>query len=122
MTRRQFEKLVDRALRRLPRKFRAQVDNVVVVVQDWADDETLAEMGIEPPDTLYGLYQGVDITQRDSSYGNCLPDTITIYQGPIEEDCATVEEMAQVVRETVMHELGHYFGFDCEGLHRQPSA
>ena len=118
MTRRQFEKLVDRALRRLPRKFRAQVDNVVVVVQDWADDETLAEMGIEPPDTLYGLYQGVDITQRDSSHGNCLPDTITTYQGPIEEDCATVEEMAQVVRETVMHELGHYFGLDDEELHR----
>lgn len=117
MTRTQFERLVERALRKLPRKFRERIANVVVVVEDWADDETLDEMGIEPPDTLYGLYRGVDLTHRDSSYGNVLPDTITIYQGPIEEDCATVEEMTEVVRETVMHELGHYFGLDDEQLH-----
>ena len=117
MKRAEFERLVERALRKLPRRFKEQVDNVVVVVEDWADDETLADMGIEPPDTLYGLYRGVDLTQRDSYYGNCLPDTITIYQGPIEEDCRTIEEMAQVVRDTVMHELGHYFGLDDEQLH-----
>jgi predicted Zn-dependent protease with MMP-like domain len=74
-------------------------------------------MGIEPPDTLYGLYRGVDLTHRDSYYGNCLPDTITIYQGPIEEDCDTTEEMSGVVRDTVMHELGHYFGLDDDQLH-----
>jgi len=118
MTRRQFEALVDRALRKLPREFREKLANVAVVVEDWADDETLAEMGIEPPDTLYGLYRGVDITHRDSTYANVLPDTITIYQGPIEEDCADEEEMAQVVRETVMHEIGHYFGLDDETMHR----
>jgi predicted Zn-dependent protease with MMP-like domain len=118
MTRRQFEGLVDKALRRLPRKFKEKVANVVVVVEDWADDETLAEMGIEPPDTLYGLYRGVDLTRRDSSYGNVLPDTITIYQGPIEEDCADEEDMAQLVRETVIHELGHYFGLDDETMQR----
>src|SRR5581483_7760481 len=112
MTRRQFEKLVERALRRLPRPFRERLANIAVVVEDWADQDTLAEMGIEPPDTLYGLYRGVDLTRRDSSYGNVLPDTITIYQGPIEEDCATEEEMADLVRETVMHEIGHYFGLD----------
>jgi predicted Zn-dependent protease with MMP-like domain len=117
VTRAQFERLVERALRKLPRRFRDQIANVVVVVEDWADDETLDEMGIEPPDTLYGLYRGVDLTHRDSSYGNVLPDTITIYQGPIEEDCDTVEDMAKVVRETVMHELGHYFGLDDDQLH-----
>jgi predicted Zn-dependent protease with MMP-like domain len=117
VTRTRFERLVERALRKLPRRFREKLANIVVVVEDWADDETLEEMGIEPPDTLYGLYRGVDLTHRDSSYGNVLPDTITIYQGPIEEDCATVEEMAEVVRDTVMHELGHYFGLDDEQLH-----
>jgi predicted Zn-dependent protease with MMP-like domain len=117
MTRSQFEKLVERALRKLPRGFRERLENVTVVVEDWADDATLAEMEIEPPDTLYGLYRGVDLTHRDSSYGNCLPDTITIYQGPIEEDCASHEEMAELVRETVMHELGHYFGLDDDELH-----
>jgi predicted Zn-dependent protease with MMP-like domain len=118
MTRGQFERLVDRALRKLPRAFKERLANVAVVVEDWADDETLADMGIEPPDTLYGLYRGVDLTHRDSSYANVLPDTITIYQGPIEEDCATEEEMAEVVRETVIHEIGHYFGLDDETMHR----
>jgi predicted Zn-dependent protease with MMP-like domain len=118
MTRRQFEALVDRALRRLPRPFREKLANIAVVVEDWPDDETLDEMGIEPPDTLYGLYRGVDITHRDSSYGNVLPDTVTIYQGPIEEDCADEADMADLVRETVIHEIGHYFGLDDETMER----
>ena len=118
MTRRQFEALVDRAMRKLPRNFKEKIKNVAVVVEDWADDETLAEMGIEPPDTLYGLYRGIDITRRDSGYGNVLPDTVTIYQGPIEEDCDDEEEMAQLVRETVIHEIGHYFGLDDDTMHR----
>ena len=117
MTRTQFERLVERALRKLPRHFREKLANIAVVVEDWADDDTLGEMGIEPPDTLYGLYRGIDLTRRDSSYGNVLPDTITIYQGPIEEDCESDEEMSEVVRETVMHELGHYFGLDDDELH-----
>jgi len=116
MTRRQFEALVDRALRKLPRAFRERLANIAVVVEDWPDDETLAEVGIEPPDTLFGLYRGVDLTQRDSSYGNVLPDTVTIYQGPIEEDAADEEEMAEIVRDTVVHEIGHYFGLDDETM------
>lgn len=112
MTHAEFEALVERALRRLPRRFKDKITNVAVVVEDWADDETLHELGIEPPDTLYGLYRGTDLTRRDSSYGNVLPDTIHIYQGPIEEDCVDTEEMAELVRDTVIHEIGHYFGLD----------
>ena len=118
MTRRQFEAVVERALRKLPRAFKGRLANIAVVVEDWADEETLEEMGIEPPDTLYGLYRGVDLTQRDSTYGNVLPDTVTIYQGPIEEDCESEEEMADVIRDTVVHEIGHYFGLDDETMHR----
>ncbi|HXJ82159.1 MAG TPA: metallopeptidase family protein [Candidatus Methylomirabilis sp.] len=112
MRRKEFEELVESALRRLPRPFRLKLRNIAVVVEDWADEETLKDMGIEPPDTLYGLYRGVDLTQRDSSYANVLPDTIHIYQGPIEEDCANPEEMAELVRDVVTHEVGHYFGLD----------
>ena len=54
----------------------------------------------------------MNLTERDSSYGNVLPDTITIYQGPIEEDAADEGEMAEIVRDTVIHEVGHYFGLD----------
>jgi predicted Zn-dependent protease with MMP-like domain len=118
VTRRQFEALVDKALRKLPKTFRQRISNIAVVVEDWADAQTLAEMGIEPPDTLYGLYRGIDLTRRDSSYGNVMPDVITIYQGPIEEDAADEREMAEIVRETVVHELGHYFGLDDETMHR----
>ncbi len=109
---------MDKALRKLPRPFKDKLANIAVVVEDWADDETLADVGIEPPDTLYGLYRGVDLTRRDSSYGNVLPDTITIYQGPIEEDCADEADMADLVRETVIHEIGHYFGLDDDTMHR----
>ena len=118
MNRREFEELVAKALRKLPKTFKDKIKNVAVVVEDWADDETLADVGIEPPDTLYGLYRGVDLTRRDSAYGNVMPDTVTIYQGPIEEDCEDEEEMAELVRETVIHEIGHYFGLDDETMHR----
>ena len=112
MTHSEFEALVERALRTLPRRFKERIANVAIVVEDWADDETLRELEIEPPDTLYGLYRGIDLTHRDTSYGNVLPDTIHIYQGPIEEDCADAAEMAELVRDTVIHEIGHYFGLD----------
>ena len=118
MNRRRFEALVEKAMRRLPRKFKERIANVAVVVEDWADAETLVDVGIEPPDTLYGLYRGIDLTRRDSGYGNVLPDTITIYQAPIEEDCADEAEMADLIRETVIHELGHYFGLDDETMER----
>jgi predicted Zn-dependent protease with MMP-like domain len=112
VTHSEFEVLVERALRTLPRRFKERIANVAIVVEDWADDETLRELDIEPPDTLYGLYRGIDLTHRDTSYGNVLPDTIHIYQGPIEEDCADATEMAELVRDTVIHEIGHYFGLD----------
>jgi len=118
MTRGQFEALVEKALKRLPRPFREKLANIAVVVEDWPDDATLADMGIESPDTLYGLYRGVDLPRRDSSYGNVLPDTITIYQGPIEEDCRDPDEMTELVRDTVVHEIGHYFGLDDETMHQ----
>jgi len=116
MTRTEFENLVEAALKKLPRPFREKLANIAVVVEDWADDETLEDMGIEPPDTLYGLYRGVDLTRRDSFYGNVLPDTIHIYQGPIEEDCTDPEEMAELVRDVVAHEVGHYFGLDDDAM------
>ena len=123
MTRAEFEALVDRALARLPRRFKTKIQNVAVVVEDWADDDTLRDVGIEPPDTLYGLYRGIDLTRRDSGYGNVLPDTIHIYQGPIEEDCEDAEEMADLVLDVVIHEVGHYFGLDddtMEGIEQEP--
>ncbi len=112
LNRSEFEELVARALRSLPRRFRERLQNVAVVVEDWPDARTLDEMEIEPPETLYGLYQGVSLDRRGSGYGGVLPDTITIFQGPIEEDCEDQKEMEALVRDVVIHEVGHYFGLD----------
>jgi predicted Zn-dependent protease with MMP-like domain len=116
VSRKEFERVVERAIGRLPRRFREKLENIAVVVEDWADDETLEEMEIEPPDTLYGLYRGTDLTQRDSGYGNVLPDVITIYQGPIQEDAQSIRDMEDLVQDTVVHEIGHYFGLDDDRL------
>ncbi len=112
LSRSEFEELVARALRSLPRRFRERLQNVAVVVEDWPDARTLDEMEIEPPETLYGLYRGVSLDRRGSGYGGVLPDTITIFQGPIEEDCDDRNEMEALVRDVVIHEIGHYFGLD----------
>ena len=116
LSRKEFERLVERAIARLPRSFREKLENIAVVVEDWADEETLEEMGIEPPDTLYGLYRGTDLTRRDTGYGNVLPDVITIYQGPIAEDSDSVADIEALVQDTVVHEIGHYFGLDDDRL------
>jgi predicted Zn-dependent protease with MMP-like domain len=111
MTREQFEALANQAFLAIPRRFRSRMRNVAVVVEDEPDRELLREMEIEPPDTLFGLYQGVPLTERGWDYGNRMPDRIVIYQRPIEQACEGDEE--QVLEEvcaTIIHEAGHYFG------------
>ena len=112
MTRRQFEALVAEALKTIPRRFREEMRNVAVVVEDEPSPELLAEMGIPEDDTLFGLYQGTPLTERTWGYGNTLPDRIVIYQGPIEDACETEDDFIVTIGETVIHEFGHYFGLD----------
>ena len=116
MTRKQFERLVARAVRGIPARFRREMDNVAVVVEKLPSPELLAEMEIEPPDTLYGLYQGVPLPERDWTHGNVLPDRITIYQQPILEDCEDEDDIVRAIGETVIHEFGHYFGLNEEEI------
>ena len=66
---------------------------------------------------LFGLYQGVPLTEREWNYGNVLPDRIVIYQRPIEDAAKSPSEIEEIVMDTVMHEIGHYFGFDDETLY-----
>ena len=84
--------------------------NVAVVVEDEPSPELLEELEIEPPDTLFGLYQGTPLTQRTWGYGNALPDRISVYQRPIEAECDDDDDIRQCIAETVIHEFGHYFG------------
>jgi len=116
MDRTSFENLVNKALRRLPRPFKQKLENISIQIQDHPSTETLDEMGIKAG-TLLGLYQGVPLTERGWGYGNVLPDQIVIYQRPIEERSSSLEEREEMVLEVVMHEIGHYFGFDDRTLY-----
>ena len=90
--------------------------NVAVVVEDEPSQALLEELEMEPDDTLFGLYQGTPLTEREANYGNALPDTISIYKLPIEEACENEEDIRQCVAETVIHEFGHYFGLSEEEI------
>jgi predicted Zn-dependent protease with MMP-like domain len=116
MTRKRFERLVAEAITLIPRRFRREMDNLALVVEDQPSLELLAEMDIEPPDSLYGLYQGTPLPERTWAFGNVLPDKITIYQRPIEEDCEDEDEVRAVIGETLIHEVGHYFGLSEEEI------
>jgi predicted Zn-dependent protease with MMP-like domain len=110
VTRQEFERLVDEALRDIPRRFRDEMTNIAIVVEDEPSPDLLQEMEIEPPDSLYGLYQGTPLTERGWAQGNVLPDRITLYQKPIEEDSDDHEDVIVCIAETLIHEIGHYFG------------
>jgi predicted Zn-dependent protease with MMP-like domain len=112
MTRERFTELVEEALHEIPRRFRKAMTNVAVIVEDQPPLHILREMEIEPPDSLFGLYQGTPLPERGWAYGNTLPDRISIYQGPIVEACKDDDEIRDCVAETVIHEFGHYFGMD----------
>ena len=116
MERKEFEKLVLRALEELPEKFRKKLENIEIVVEDKPRTTTLSRCKISPMATLLGLYQGVPLKKRGPWYGNILPDKVTIYQKNIESLCRSRGEIEEKVREVVRHEIGHYFGLKEEEL------
>lgn len=117
MNRPAFEKLVFHAVEHLPSRFKQKLKNISIVIEDQPSASLLKDMGIDSG-TLYGLYQGIPLTEREWNYGNVLPDRIVIYQKPIEESAASSREIEEIVMDTVMHEIGHYFGFDDDELYR----
>jgi predicted Zn-dependent protease with MMP-like domain len=99
---RRFDDLVSDALDLIPAELAAAFDNVVILVEGRNPEE---------PDLL-GLYEGVALTERDSSYAGSLPDTITIYRDALLEMCESDDELVEEVRITVIHEIAHHFGID----------
>jgi predicted Zn-dependent protease with MMP-like domain len=106
-----FERAVEDAIAALPEDFRARLENVAFMVDPFPDEETLDEMECEGPYDLLGLYRGWPITERGTDYQGALPDTIHLYREPILAYCAdTGEDVVDCIAETVIHEVGHYYG------------
>lgn len=102
---------MENAIEGMPPELLSLLDNVAILVEDWPESpESLAYGG-----TLYGLYEGVPLTQRGAGYHGSLPDKITIFRGPLEQDFPD-DELEEQVRVTVVHEIAHHFGFDDDQL------
>ena len=118
MQRRRLIRLVQQALAGLPSPYRDWLENVDVVVERRPRPHHLREAGLRPDETLFGLYEGVPQTERDSSYGMVLPDKVSIFQEPLEQEFGSEAELIEEVRRTVLHELAHHFGTSDEELER----
>ena len=106
VSRERFEELVGDALDSIPESLGSQMDNIVVVVEEWPTPDQLGDH-----DMLLGLYEGVDLTRRGPmSYDGAAPDRITIFQGSLQQVARDETDLAAQVRTTVLHEVGHHFG------------
>ena len=126
-----FKALAEAEWIAMPEKFKERVKNVALLVEDEPDDEVRELEGLVGGETLLGLYRGIPATLRGSEYGvgMTLPDTITLYRLPILDEAEELtdtdtshlrENIKKVVRETLWHEVGHYFGFDEHSInHRE---
>lgn len=122
MKRTEFEKLVAEGFERLPQWVREKIKNVALLVEDEPSQEDRRAEGLGDDETLLGLYKGIPLSERGEQYGvgATMPDTITLYQGPIEQAAAEDGmDVVQVVAETIWHEYAHHFGIDEEDVQRR---
>ncbi|HET9335586.1 MAG TPA: metallopeptidase family protein [Sphingomicrobium sp.] len=114
----EIEAIARDAIRRLPEPFAAHLPHIVLQVDEYADDELLAEMGIEHPLDLTGVYEGIPIGQRSVETSGTLPDRIRLFRQPIlAEWCEDGEEFNHLIRHILIHEVGHHFGLSDEDMH-----
>ncbi len=114
--RRPFEELVDLALESIPDPFAAALDEVAVVIADEPSPEQRRENDVPDDETLYGLYEGVPRTEWGADWA-AIPNRITLFRRPLEEDFRDPDDLADEVWITVVHELAHHLGIDDERLH-----
>lgn len=115
MSDRRFRHLVDEALALVPAEFAPYLAGVAVVIEDWAPDDLLDALGVPEDETLYGLYSGRALTEGPPAPGD-LPPRITLYRGPLLEDCQDEADLRGEIATTVIHEVAHHFGIGEERL------
>lgn len=112
----EFDRIVKRAIRRIPREIRLHLDNLLISVQRRPSEDILEEMGLPAEEPLLGLYVGVSQPERSVISPPLFPDTIFLFQEPLEEMCKTVENLEQEIEVTVVHEIAHALGIAEERL------
>ncbi len=113
---REFDKIVQAAIQRVPEEIRQHLENIVISVQKRPSPEILEEMGLPPDEALLGLYQGTSRTERSVTDPPLFPDTILLFQEPLQEICGTVEELEEEIEITIVHEIAHALGMSEERL------
>ncbi|HVM22777.1 MAG TPA: metallopeptidase family protein [Sphingomicrobium sp.] len=114
----EIEEIARGALDALPEPFSHTLGDVVLQVEDFADEATLADMGIEDPFELTGLYEGVPLTERSVTESGRLPDRIRLFRRPILDEWAGGEDsLEHLVRHVLIHEVGHHFGLSDDDIH-----
>jgi predicted Zn-dependent protease with MMP-like domain len=113
-----IERLAGAAIARLPEGFRRHLTNVVLRIEDYADDEVLAQLGIEDPFELTGLYSGRSLDRQDSWSSGELPPMIHLYRRPLLDEWAeTGVTLEALITHVIIHEIGHHFGFSDADMH-----
>ncbi len=110
-----WDKCIEQGVAAIPERYREKIRNVAILLEDEPSEEVRKAEALSDGETLLGLYQGIPLPERGEGYGigMTMPDTITLYRLPILDEAAETDgDVARVVRETVWHEFGHYFGLD----------
>jgi predicted Zn-dependent protease with MMP-like domain len=108
-----FRTAVARAVETIPSPFRERLENVEIVVEDEPSDEQIRAVGLDPETaTLFGLYEGTPLPEREHNYGMALPDRIFLFYGPLVDAFPSEAELTREIRVTIVHEVGHFFGLD----------
>lgn len=118
MTGEEFEQLVNQGIAAIPQKFLNLLDNVAIVIEDEPTPQQGRRLKLHRGWTLFGLYEGVPQLRRGVNYTAVLPDKITIFKKPIERAARNPDEIKEIVRNTVWHEIAHHFGMNEHEVHK----
>lgn len=116
VSRKEFDRIVRRAIRRIPEEIRDHLDNILVTVRKRPTPELLAELEIPADETLFGVFQGTPLVERSVTEPPLFPDTIFLFQAPLLEACTSIEELEEEIEITVVHEMAHFLGLSEEDL------
>ncbi len=119
----EFEAIARGALARLPAEFAARIGDVVLSIEEFADEETLAEMGIDDPFELTGLFEGIALTDQSIEQSGQMPNRVRLFRGAIlDEWIAEGEDLEHLIAHVVIHEIGHHFGLSDADMHALEDA